>query len=564
MNSLRLLVLLSAAVPAISATVLAQVHYHEDGQPWKQRAGTGPDAEVPGWFYNLGITGIRVELVADEPKALLVRHVFAGSPASGVVRLGDLIVGAGAAGGAGGAAAAEAAEDSGRPGGDEGTAGRESLLFRHPHRNGYGESVFGAHGPISEFAAALETAQGPRARDAGKLALLLRRDGERVEVALDVGTAYGAFGPEFPARCGKSERILSELLEFLARNQRPDGSFGNPIHNTFAPLALLASGDPRHLPAVERCVRMLCASTHASDEGAAFSLPNWTYMGAALVLSEYYLATGAEWVLPELRQVHDFIAAGQYLDMAQINPKARESHPDSFPTGPLDSHGGWGHNPGFEGYGPIAMITAQGALAYSMMARCGIAIDRAHHDAAYRFLKNATGANGYVWYGSRVGGAPDGWADMGRTGAAAIANFLSPYADDSYRERARLHSNVIAAHPQSFPDTHGSPAMGMAHAALGASIEPANFRALMDANRWWFALAQCCDGSFYYQPNRDNAGYGDDARMTASSVTAFILAIPKRSLVITGRPAGGAARPALDAIPAVPPTDHAGPEPLGR
>jgi hypothetical protein len=77
--------------------------------------------------------------------------------------------------------------------------------------------------------------------------------------------------------------------------------------------------------------------------------------------------------------------------------------------------------------------------------------------------------------------------------------------------------------------------MGMAFTALGASVDPASFRALMDANRWWFALAQCADGSYYYQPNRDNAGYGADARMTASSVTAFVLLIPRRGLVITGK-----------------------------
>ena len=65
---------------AFIAPASAQVHYHKDGNPWKQRARRGPDAEVEGWYYNLGITGIRVELVADSPKELLVRHVFEGSP----------------------------------------------------------------------------------------------------------------------------------------------------------------------------------------------------------------------------------------------------------------------------------------------------------------------------------------------------------------------------------------------------------------------------------------------------------------------------------------------------
>ncbi len=508
-----------ALSPLTAAPAAAQVHYHEGGQPWNQRAGGGPDAEVPGWYYNLGITGMRAELVAEAPKSLVVRHVFAGTPASGVVLVGDQIVGA-----------------MGKP-------------FREAHRNGYGEEVFGAAGPIEEFAAALEAAQDRNASAAGKLPLTVLRDGKELAVTLDVGTAYGNFGMNYPADCTKSARIVAELLEYLVKNQGADGSFGDPVHDTFAPLALLASGEVRYMPAVERCVRHLAATTKASDDAAKQSLPNWRYMAAAIVMSEYHLATRAEWVLPELAEVRDFIEAGQYLDMSQINPKAKESHPDSYPTGPRDSHGGWGHNPGFEGYGPIAMITAQGALGYALMARCGIAIDRARHDAAYEFLRRGSGPNGYVWYGDRKGGGDDDWADMGRTGAAAIAHFMSTYPEAAYHERARLHATVIGRHPQSFPDTHGSPAMGMGYTALGASIEPASFRRLMDANRWWFALAQCADGTFYYQPNRDNAGYGSDARMTASSVTAFILLLPKRSLTMTGRLGAEARPPAPQASP---------------
>ncbi len=69
------------AVAALWCSPLgAQVHYYENGGPWKQRASRGPDAEVDGWYYNLGITGIRVMLMEDAPKHLLVKHVFAGTP----------------------------------------------------------------------------------------------------------------------------------------------------------------------------------------------------------------------------------------------------------------------------------------------------------------------------------------------------------------------------------------------------------------------------------------------------------------------------------------------------
>ena len=484
----------------------AQVHYGADA-PWHQRAESGPDAAVPGWFYNLGLTGLRARLIAEEPKTLLVKYVFPGTPASGLVEVGDRIVGAG------------------------------EEMFREGHRNGYGEDFFGGHGPISEFARELEACQGTD-RD-GKLTLTLRRGQEIRKVVLDVGRKYGAYSATYPGPCAKSDKILAELLAYLADRQDEAGSFGDPVHNTFAPLALLASGDPKYLPALRRNARFHARVTRATD----LSLINWSYMSAAIVLSEYHLATREAWVLPELQKIHDLIRKSQYLDMSQIDPRSKESHPDDFPKGPRDSHGGWGHNLGFEGYGPIAMLTGQGALAYSLMQRCGIAIDRKNHEAAYEFLKKGTGKNGYVWYGDKIGGGPDGWADMGRTGASGIANFLAPYDDPAYRARAMSHARVIGEHPQSFPDTHGSPAMGMAYAALAANVDPASFRKLMDANRWWFTMAHCSDGSFYYQPNRDNAGYGSDARMTASAVVAFLFTIPKHSLAMTGRLANEPRKP---------------------
>lgn len=479
----------------------AQVHYHGNDSPWAQRADSGPDAEVPGWFYNLGITGLRAQLVAEHPKALLVKHVFRDTPAAGQIEPGDLIVGAG------------------------------GQLFQNEHRNGYGENYFGAAGPISELAELIEACQGPGGN--GQLIITRDRAGQQQDIVLEIGQTYGSYSPTYPADCPKSDRILRELLDYLVSQQSADGSFGDPVHNTFAPLALMASGETKYRPAIE-----LNVSYHISEVARTedrYGLVNWALMSGAIVLSEYHLATGDPKVLPSLQHIADRLERNQYLRMSQINPKAKKSHPDSFPKGPKDAHGGWGHNPGFEGYGPIAMTTAQGALAYSLMHRCGIKIEREQHDAAYNFLKRGTGENGYMWYADQIGGGRNSWADMGRTGASAIAHLLSPYPEPKYREQALAHARVIGQHPQSFPDTHASPVQGMGFTALGAYIDPESFRQLMDANRWWFTMAQCNDGTFYYQPNRDNSGYGSDARVLASSVVAFIFTIPKHSLVITGK-----------------------------
>ncbi|MEM6674217.1 MAG: DUF6288 domain-containing protein [Planctomycetota bacterium] len=490
--------LLSLAVACTFASIAeAQVHYFPSGVPWNGQAHRGPDAEVEGWLYNLGITGIRVKLDEEHPTHLVVGHVFDDTPADGEVEVGDRIVSAG-----------------GEP-------------FETPHVNGYGMDVFGPTGPIEDFAAALERAYGSKKR---ALELKLLRGDDEIDVKVDLPRRSRRFAESFPFDCEHAKDVRERLLQHLVETQQGDGSWGNPIHNTFAPLALLGSGERKALNAVEKSARYHARNTSPEDSS---SLVNWKYMSAAIVMSEYHLATGKRWVIDELQEVYDFLCSTQYLDLSQVNPKVRESHPHSWPTSPEEQHGGWGHNPGFEGYGPIAMITAQGALAFALMDRCGIDVDEERHRAAYAYLGRGTGETGYLWYLDELGGGPADWADMGRTGASAIAHWMSPF--DDHGTSARLHATLMAQHPESFPDTHASPLMGMAYGALGASIDESTFKAVMRANRWWFLLAECHDGTFAYQPNRDNTGYGDDARLLATIVTAFILTIPDRGLVMTGR-----------------------------
>ena len=109
--------------------------------------------------------------------------------------------------------------------------------------------VFGPEGPILDFATALEASQAKAQK--GRLTLDLLRDGKALE--RDPEGRNEATAPTrrpTPTQCAKSERILDELLAYLAEHQREDGSWGSPPHDTFAPLALLASGKPKYLPAV--------------------------------------------------------------------------------------------------------------------------------------------------------------------------------------------------------------------------------------------------------------------------------------------------------------------------
>ena len=489
--------LLSAALAALfTDPIAAQVHYFPDGNPWKQQASKGPDAEVEGWLYNLGVTGIRVKLVEEEPTHLVVGHVFKDSPADGKIRVGDHIVGA------------------------------RGFDFETPHRNGYGMKVFGPQGPIEDFADALDRALQSKQR---VLKVKVERDGKRKPVDLKLSKKIAPYAKSFPFDCDRTEEVLEELYEVLVENQQQNGSFGDQVHNTFAPLALLSSGERKYRKAVERNVRFHAQNTSREDSSW---LVNWKYMAAAIVMSEWYLETGDRWVIEELQEVYDFLCTTQYLDLSQVSEKVKESHPDAYPKNASQQHGGWGHNPGFEGYGPIAMITGQGALAFSLMKQCGIEVDETRHRAAYDFLNRGTGSNGYVWYGDSVAGEND-WADMGRTGASSIAHLMSPFRE--HKKLAKKHIAIMSEQPDSFPDTHASPLMGMGYGALGTFGDEKAFKSLMASNRWWFLLSECPDGTFSYQPNRDSNGYGNASRLLATATTAFILSLPQGNLVMTGK-----------------------------
>ena len=453
------------------------------GGAWEKTTKVGPDADVPGWYVNLGVTGARAMIRDDQPRVLEVMYVFRDTPAAGRLAVGDKIIG---------------------------VNGRR---FTVPHKFGYGVDKFGYEGPMMEFGQALDASQGPRLK--GKFTMTVVRGGKPVTVELKVPTAWGSFSRTYPYDCAKTDRVLSQLYPYLVAKQRSNGLWsGRPHINAFATLALMASGDRRYFPAVRKAVREMARTTDAKIDFGG--LPAWKYGMYGAVLGEYYLMTGEKWVLAELQEINEWLTKG-------VSP-----------------NGGWGHRPWNHagegnGYGAINVITMQGKMAWSLMQRCGLKVDARLYAGTHDFVVKGTNKIGYVWYKDGGAGNPK-YADMGRTGAAALAHYLSPSGGQAYRDYALLAARCIGNNPKTFPDTHGSPVLGMAWTALGAAIDPASFRKLMDHNLWSFTLAHCPDGTFYYQPNRDNNAqdYSAAPRLSASAATALILSVKHRKLLLTG------------------------------
>jgi len=244
--SLLAALLLLAASPLPAAEDLAVV--------WSPFAG------YKGRQVYLGPTGARGWV---DGHRIHVAHIAKGSPAAGVLRVGDVLL--------------------------------------------------GANGPAFEQGADPRVALGNAITDSetpqrgGGLKLTVERGGRQTEVTvrLRVMPPYGA---NWPHDCPKSARILEEACAHLARAQYPDGHFPGELGMATAwnGLLFLAAGDAKYL---DNARRAACWLTGQDYDGVGLNAWPSGYKG--MFLAEYYLATGDRTVLPKIEQVARRIAGGQ-------------------------------------------------------------------------------------------------------------------------------------------------------------------------------------------------------------------------------------------------------------
>lgn len=193
--------------------------------------------------WTLGATGARGwmfsdKLVTTDARQIAITKVDKGSPADGVLSVGDVIL-------------------------------------------GVGGKAF-SHDPRVEFGKALTAAEG---KD-GKLVLTRWRAGASGEVTITL-PVLGRYSATAPYDCEKSLEILRRGCAALAkRMEEPDyGRSLNPIPRALNAMALLASGDPSYLPLVRREAQW--AADFKVD-----GMATWYYGYTIMLAAEYELATG--------------------------------------------------------------------------------------------------------------------------------------------------------------------------------------------------------------------------------------------------------------------------------
>ncbi len=212
--------------------------------------------------WNLGATGARGwmfcdKMVTTDARQISIVKVAEGSPADGVLVVGDVL---------------------------SGVAGKPF-----------------SHDPRTELGQALTIAESEAG--SGNLQLTRWRAGKTEEVVVKL-PVLGTYSATAPYDCPKSKRILEQGCQALAKRIAAPSYQLDPIPRLLNALALLASGNPEYLPLIKKEAQW--AADFTDD-----AMQTWHYGYVMMLLSEYVMATGDDSVMPGLRRLALEAAHGQ-------------------------------------------------------------------------------------------------------------------------------------------------------------------------------------------------------------------------------------------------------------
>lgn len=293
----------------------------------------------------------------------------------------------------------------------------------------------------------------------GKINLKIAGFGE-VLVEIPV---MGAYCETWPLNCPKSDKIVRQLAEVVARDEKP--KWGSVLF-------LLSTGEEKDLAVVRKWMKNI----------ETIGGMNWEkgYKGPGLC--EYYLRTGDQSVLPVIRRMTEELKENLY-------------------------NGGWsgrGKPAAFTYSTGTGQVHASGmhCLTFLLMARlCGVEVDEyMFGEALQQFYRFA--GHGNVAYGN---GLPEGgFRDNGKTSglavAMAVAAQLSPEGESSVYADARDNSAMKSFYATNwFHAAHTGGGMGEIwhHGAMNLMREkrPIPYRSYFDTRRWVMDLSRRFDGS---------------------------------------------------------------------
>lgn len=343
-----------------------------------------------------------------------------------------------------------------------------------------------------------------------KLSLGVIRNGRVESMGLTL-RRQGAFTSMNPANDVEAAILLGDLLTYLEKNQRQDGSWsGDIIRTTFSSLALLATGEKRHEDAVRKAVEW--SMKKYPEPGSYGNLGYWSGAYAGILYSEWFLQTGDQRVLPYLKDLQSWAVAGQH--QSKWNVPAL------------------GHGPSGLPYDNKSLVAPScHLLVYEALAmRCGMESEIWELLLPYMTLAWSDpkeGGHGSLGYNQSYKDLAEFWS---RSGLFAMAAELRG-------EKKEMEDAMIAFMHGHHPWIRNSHAYGEPGGSWGLIAmnlcAPERYQEVIKSYAWWFSLAwEPGYGLRFTTPHMGAPYMGEDDLINATY--ALVLQSSKRNLNLTG------------------------------
>lgn len=421
-----------------------------------------------GWIY-------RYRNSTENARQICVTEVDTGSPADGVLNVGDVILGV------------------------SGTQPAQKDRMRASD----GAAPF-PHDARKALAAAITEAE--KRENGGKLSLLRWRDGKTETVTLQL-KVMGSFSETAPYACEKSEKIIEMAVAALKEDGldhgNPNPIDGDGIPGLFNALGLMATGRDDAMPMVAAKMKQIA---EVPIDGM-----KWGHAWSLITLAEYYLRSGDESVLPAIERYALETAKGQSIA------------------------GTWGHGFAAEdgilgGYGAMNQVSIAHTIGLILAKECGVKAPVVQHATArsVEFFDYYVG-KGSVPYGAHEAGDQFGPDDNGKSSGCAVAfNLYGHKKGTEFLSRFSVYdfSRIEVGHASNF---FHLPWQGLASAQLGPEAAAAHMREC----RWYYELLRDWRGKYRHHedPNHNEPNtYWD-----ATGARLLFLCLPRKQLYLTGK-----------------------------
>ncbi len=311
----------------------------------------------------------------------------------------------------------------------------------------------------------------------------------------------GAYSKTWPTNCPKSDQIVRQFADYLAKADTHQGFAGAGM------LFLLSTGEEKDLAPVKAWVHSI---DPAKTNGYA-----WHIGYSGIPLCEYYLRTGDPVAMTVIQSWVKAAQKGEYLDAWAGRGGVVKL---SYGNGHLNAAG-------------TAVVT------FLMLAKqCGAQIDNSllHRTLVHFFRYAGRGINPYG-----DDRPEDSFVDNGKHGnlafAMAAAASLTPEGENSIYARARDLCAMTSFYTTTFM-LHGHTGGGIGEIwrssamALLAEKKPRQYREFMNHRQWHYDLSRRFDGSFGIL---GGAGYDN---LEWGALYPWAYTFPRKTLRIMGAP----------------------------